>query len=61
MTLPAIVRLAELIESTDEKVAIAAIKEALDRGLGKALQNLALSGDGEGAPLGFRVRFDRDK
>ncbi len=32
----ALKRLAELIDSTDEKIALAAIKEALDRAIGKA-------------------------
>lgn len=60
MLKPALVRLAGLIESPDEKVAIAAVKEALERNLGKSMQSLEVSSSDE-SPLSFVVRFDRKK
>lgn len=38
MTPRAVERLAELLESTDEKIAAMALKEVLDRNLGKSMQ-----------------------
>jgi hypothetical protein len=53
----AIERLRELLESGDERVAMAALKEVLDRNLGKPPQTMALTGEeGADAPA-ITVRF----
>lgn len=49
LTMPAVLRLGELIQSGDEKVALGAVKEALERNLGKVLQSVEHAGEGGGA------------
>ena len=55
----ALERLAELMESKDDKAATAAVREMLDRGMGKAPQ--PLTGDAEGDPIRVDAELsDRD-
>ncbi len=48
---PAVIRLGELVEQTEfPSVAIAAVKDVLDRNLGKAVESMKVTG-GDGGPL----------
>jgi hypothetical protein len=53
----AVERLRELLESDDDKIAMAAVKEVLDRNLGKPPQSLEHSVGGDAQALDLRVRF----
>ncbi len=56
MTPKAVQRLAEMLESDDERIVMMAVKEILDRDLGKPVQPMDHAG-ADGEPLGIAVNF----